>query len=212
MKDYIDITYPLSEEMAIYPLNPIFSMKSYMAIEKGDTCNVKMITMGTHTGTHIDAPNHVMAFGKTLDQIPLDRINGRAKVLDFTGKKEITIQELAHKQLDNCPIILFKTDNSIQYGGRNILTDYVTLDYDAARYLVQIGVNMIGIDYMTIERPRTRRDGKHSIHEILLSQDIYILEGIDLSSVNEGEYEIYCFPLHLLNADGAPARVALASI
>lgn len=212
MKDYIDITYPLSEEMAIYPRNPIFSMEPHMTIEKGDACNVKTITMGTHTGTHIDAPNHVIAQGQTLDKIPLCRINGRAKVLDFKGQKEITIQGLAQKQLDNCPIILFKTDNSVQYGGRNVLTDYVTLDYDAARYLAQKDVNMIGIDYMTIEKPRIRRDGIHSIHEILLSRDIYILEGIDLSSVDEGEYEIYCFPLPLLNADGAPARVVLASV
>lgn len=212
MKNYIDITYPLSEEIAIYPRNPGFSMEVHMSMENGDTCNVKTITMGTHTGTHIDAPNHVIAQGQTLDQIPLSRINGRGKVLDFTGQKEITRQELARRQLDNCPIILFKTDNSVQYGGKNVLMDYVTLDYDAARYLVQKNVTMIGIDYMTIEKSRAKRDGIHSIHEILLSQNIYILEGIDLRNVEEGEYEIYCFPLPLRNADGAPARVVLASV
>lgn len=209
MRDYIDITYPLSEKMAIYPGNPSFSMKAHMDMEKGDSCNIKQICMGTHTGTHIDAPNHTIAGGETLERIPLESINGKAKVLDFTGKKDICVKDLENKEINGYKIILLKTDNSVNYSGSHVLAEYTTLDYDAAEFLAEKGIQMIGIDYMTIERPRGKRITGKSIHQIFLPENIYILEGINLSQVVEGDYELCCLPLRLQGADGAPVRAVL---
>lgn len=211
LQDYIDITYPFSEEMAIYPGNPLFSMKAHKDIESGDSCNIKQICMGTHTGTHIDAPNHTIEGGKTLEQIPLESMNGKAKVLDFTEKKEICVKDLENKEIDGCKIILLKTDNSVNYSGSHALTEYTTLDYEAAEFLAEKEIQMIGIDYMTIERPRGKRVTGKSIHQILLSRDICILEGINLRETPEGEYKLCCLPLRLTGADGAPVRAVLIS-
>lgn len=208
-RDYIDITYPLSEKMAIYPGNPLFSMKAHMDMERGDSCNIKQICMGTHTGTHIDAPNHTIADGKVLEQMTLESMNGKAKVLDFTGKKEISVKDLKNIEIDGYKIILFKTDNSINYSGSHVLTEYTTLDYEAAEYLAAKEIQMVGIDYMTIERPRGKRVTGKSIHQIFLSREIYILEGIDLGETKEGDYELCCLPLRLQEADGAPVRAVL---
>lgn len=209
LQDYIDITYPFSEEMAIYPGNPLFSMTAHKNIESGDSCNIKQICMGTHTGTHIDAPNHTIRGGKTLEQIPLEFMNGKAKVLDFTGKKEISVQDLENKEIDGCKILLLKTDNSINYSGSHVLAEYTTLDYEAAEFLAEKEIQMIGIDYMTIERPRGKRITGKSVHQILLSRGICILEGINLRETAAGEYKLCCLPLRLLGADGAPVRAVL---
>lgn len=206
----IDVSYPYSENMAIYPNNPEFEMKRVQNLEKGDSANVSLITMGTHTGTHMDAPNHFVTGGKTIDKLPLESMNGTAKLLDLQGNDEITRELLAKYDIAENDIIILKTDNSNVFHGDIILTDYVTLDYEAAEYLVEKKVKMVCIDYMTIERPRARRVAGKSIHSILLSKEILIAEALDLTKVEEGTYQLFCFPINIVGADGAPVRIVLS--
>ena len=207
MKQWIDVSFPYYEGMAIYPGNPSYQREIVQDMSRGDSATVSRIQMGTHTGTHIDAPLHVFKDGKSVDQIPLEQMNGRAQLLDFCGVEQINVEPLKAAKLCANDIILLKTDNTERFQGVHVLSDYVTLTYDAAEYLVKIGVKMVGIDYMTIERPRGKRiDGK-SIHRTLLGADIVIVEGLDLRCVDAGVYEMVCLPLNLQRTDGAPARM-----
>ena len=206
---YIDISYPLSTEMAIYPGNPYFEMKKVQDIEAGDAATVSRLVMGSHTGTHIDAPSHFIKGGKTIDQIPLEQMNGRAKVLDLTGYTDIDAPALRERGIGNGDIVLLKTDNSYSWHCDRILEDYVTLTYDAAELLARIEVKLVGIDYLTVERPRKKREQRKSVHEILLGSDILICEALNLKDVPEGEYGFYCLPLKIEGADGCPVRIVI---
>ena len=209
MSKYIDISYPLHPNMAIYPNNPKFSCEKVLDIENGDSANVSRICMGSHTGTHIDAPAHVIKGGKTLDQISLERMNGKCKVFDATGMEDITKEYLEKLDIEKDDIVLFKTDNSERFHGDVVLDDYVTLTYEAAEYLVSKRIKMVGIDYMTIERPRNKRIPRCRVHEKLLKDNILILEMIDLKEVSDRNYELICMPLKISGADGCSIRVVL---
>lgn len=209
---FIDISYPIDENIAIYPGNPTFHMERVQDIEKGDSSNVSAITMGSHTGTHIDAPAHFIKGGAKVDEIPLDYMNGKAKVIDATRRKSINLDLLQGVDIEHDAILLFKTDNSFNWSCDSILDDYVTLTYEAAAYLVSLEkIKLIGIDYLTIERPPKRRADGKSIHRILLSNGILISEALCLKNVSAGDYEFFCFPLRLTGADGCPVRCGLKS-
>lgn len=206
---YLDVSYPFWQGMAIYPNNPSYGIERTQMLEHGDGANVSKITLGTHTGTHIDAPCHFLQDGKTVDEIPLERMNGAGRVLDLTGRDRITVEDLEKQKIKEDEILLFKTDNSARYAGVNILSEHVSPDYGAARYLAEKKIRMVGTDYMTIERPRAMRESGQSVHKTLLRAGIVILEALDLRVVPAGEYVVHCFPLRLAGADGAPARVVL---
>lgn len=206
----IDVSYPYSGTMAIYPGNPEFMIERVQDLQKGDSANVSRLTLGTHAGTHIDAPSHFIQGAKTIDQIPLDAMNGEAKLFDVQGHPEITKELLAQYEIQTGDIILLKTDNSGVFHGDVVLSDYVTLDYEAAAYLAERRPRMVCIDYMTIERPKARRTAGKSVHSILLSEGILIGEALKLADVNEGTYQFYCFPLNVVGADGVPVRMALS--
>lgn len=205
----IDISYPYWDGMAIYLGNPSFSIQKISEIESGDACRISQISMGTHTGTHIDAPAHFIKDGKTIDQIPLEDINGPAILIEAMGRTIIDVEFIKNQDLNNCSIVLFKTDNTKRYAGRNIIDSYTTLTYDAAEYLAGKKIKLIGIDYMTIERPRSMREVGKSIHRILLENGVCILEALKLEDVEEGVYQLHCYPLNLLGADGSPIRAIL---
>lgn len=206
----IDVSYPYTAAMAIYPGNPGFEVRRVQDLEKGDNANVSLFSMGTHTGTHIDAPSHFVQGGKTIDQIPLETMNGTAKLFDLRGNDEITRELLMQYDIATGDIIVLKTDNSQIFHGDKVLDDYVTLDYGAAEYLVEKGIKMVCMDYMTIERPRAKRVSGKSIHGILLSKEILIAETLNLAHVEEGVYQLYCFPINVIGADGVPARIVLS--
>lgn len=205
----IDVSWPLVPGMAIYPGNPGFKTELVQDIQKGDSANVSRIVMGSHTGTHIDAPAHFVSGGRTVGQLSLSEMNGDALVVDATGQKDIDVSFLTEKNIEDAGIILFKTSSSVRYAGKNVLDGYTTLTYEAAEYLVKLGVRMVGIDYMTIERPRNTRVTGRSVHRTLLGNDVLILESLKLDSVMEGKYRLHCFPLNLVGADGSPVRAVL---
>ncbi len=207
-REYIDISFSYDDGMAIYPANPQFVCQKVSDMQKGDSCNVSRITLGTHTGTHIDAPSHFVQDGMPIDQLPLAWTNGRAKVLHIE-EMVITVECLKKYEVEKDDIIIFRTSNSDVFEGIRVLESYVTLDYEGAQYLVDKQVKMIGIDYMTIERPRELREPGKSVHTILLGNGIPVLETLDLRCVEEGEYTLMCLPLKLQGSDGSPVRAVL---
>lgn len=209
-REYIDISFPYYEGMTIYPNNPQYVCQKVSDMQNGDSCNVSRITLGTHTGTHIDAPAHFVQDGMTIDRLPLERINGKVKVLRI-NEEVITKECLEKYEIERDDILIFRTSNSDVFEGTRVLDAYVTLDYEGAQYLVDKKVRMIGIDYMTIERPGDLREPEKSVHTIILGNGIPVLETLDLRDVEEGEYTLMCLPLKLQGSDGSPVRAVLVN-
>ena len=188
--------------MAIYPGNPevIFEEKN------GATSTHTLMSFGTHTGTHIDAPKHVFKDGESIDLLDLNMFYGPARVLDLSSIKEkITIADVEKYSIQKGERILFKTSNS-QRGFETFYTDYVYLDGDLADYLAQKEIQLCGIDYFSIKQKGGMDNRPHTS---LLKAGIPIIEGINLSAVQEGMYTLIAFPLKLNGLDGSPARIVL---
>lgn len=167
--------------------------------------------MDVHVGTHIDAPWHFIADGKTVEEIELNKLLGTAYVADLPGEPEINRQLLEKMDVPGgISRLLLKTDNSEQWlhGMKEFKEDYVALTRSAAEWLVENKFVLVGIDYLSIQK-----FGDSCLtHEILLGAEIVIVEGLNLANVNEGVYELYCLPLKLAGADGAPARALLRPV
>lgn len=201
----IDISLPLDEKTLIYPGNVGLSVLVHQAMPTNNTHSSK-ITMGSHTGTHIDAPSHAVLGANSLNQMPLETFVGPCRVLDFTGSKgSIKTEELKAKNVKAGERILAKTTNSLR-GFETFYDDYVYLDGDSADYLAELGIKLFGIDYLSIKQ-RGSKDQRP--HTSLLSKNIPIIEGVNLKEVSEGEYELFALPLKFTSIEGAPARVIL---
>lgn len=209
MEKLIDISYPYDVGMVVYPGNPEFNIEKIRAFEKGDNFAITGFSLGSHTGTHIDAPAHMIEGGQTIDELPLEAMNGSAKVIDFTNKKDISAADIEMANIESDSIVLFKTDNSFCFQEDGTLDEYVTLTYDAAELLAKKNIKTVGVDYMTIERPKRKRVANKSVHSSLLSKGILIIETLNLKDVEAGDYMIHCFPLNIIGADGCPVRVVL---
>jgi arylformamidase len=207
MKIY-DITIPITPAMPVWPGDPAVTLARVSKIEEGANANVSQLALSAHTGTHVDAPYHFLPDGVPLDQVPLDLFMGRAYVAHLPDVDLITAAALAGAGIPaRTRRLLLKTRNSEIWARaeQEFQTDFVALSPDAAQYLVEKGVRLVGIDYLSIAPYKQSRP----VHEILLKAGILILEGIDLSGVPAGRYSLYCLPLHLQGADGAPARAVL---
>lgn len=201
-KKIIDISLALKEGMIIYPDNPPLTIED----ASGPTSSRSILTIGTHTGTHIDAPRHVFKDGKGIDKIPLARYVGTCRVLDLTkAKGAITISDLEKFRIKKGERILAKTHNS-KRGFKTFYDDYVCLDGDAADYLVKKEIVLFGIDSLSVKK---RGSTDHRAHLSLLKKDIVIFEGLDLSKAPAGSYIFVGLPLKLGDIDGAPARAIL---
>ena len=210
MKTY-DISVPISQGMVVWPGDPAVSMQRVSKIEAGDNANVTHISLSAHTGTHVDAPYHFLQDGDTLEKIPLSLMLGRAYVLHLPEVDSITAEVLAQADIPpRTRRLLFKTRNSEIWvrGETEFQTDFVALSPDGAQYLVDRGVKVVGIDYLSIAPYKQSRP----VHEILLKAGVFILEGVNLSEVAQGRYTLYCLPLNLQGVDGAPARAVLVGV
>ena len=167
--------------------------------------------MDVHVGTHIDAPWHFIPGGKTVEELDLNKLVGNAYVVGFPGVTEISREMLEKTHIpDDISRLLLKTDNSKQWteGNRKFKPDFVAITPDAAEWLVENDFVLVGIDYLSIQK-----FGDTSLtHEALLEAEIIIVEGLNLAHVDEGTYELYCLPLKLADADGAPARALLRKL
>lgn len=201
----IDISWPISNDMTQYKDAKHVRTTLTKTMER-DAVRESLITMSTHTGTHIDAPSHFLATGKSVDHIDLDSITGPCRILDFTHSVErITAQDLVAQTIGSGEIILLKTRNSFSLPTAAFDHNFVYLAEDAARYLIECRVKAVGIDYLGIER----NQAKHHTHTLLMEHNITIIEGLRLGSVVAGIYVLCCLPLLLPGLDAAPARAVL---
>ena len=206
----IDVSVRLSEATPTFPGNPAFACEPVKRIARGDSANVTALHLGTHTGTHVDAPRHFFDARPGVDTLPLDLLIGRATVVDIAGpRRGIGAADLAHEDLRGCTRVLLKTANSALWQSAGFHQDFAYLDESGARFLVERGVRLVGIDYLSIEQ--FKRPGA-PVHHLLLERGVVIVEGLDLGAVRAGTYEMMCLPLDIAGADGAPARVVLRAL
>ncbi|AFM26470.1 cyclase family protein [Desulfomonile tiedjei] len=201
-----DATLALHEKMAIFPGDPPFKMTPLFQTTMGDKFNLSTITMGTHTGTHVDPPAHYLNWGYTVDEIPLETLIGPGKILDLTGHPELNRDVLHSCDLKGVARVFFKTDNSRKLLEPDFHENYVSLTKDGASYLSESGIRMVGTDYFSIE---TYHSSAAEVHHILLQAGILVVESLNLGHIPAGPCTIYCLPLKILGADGAPARVLI---
>lgn len=209
MTKMYDVSLTVSEQLPVWPDDPTIKMTLSHRLEKGDPCNVMALQFSTHTGTHIDAPFHFLSTGASIEQLPLDILIGPCRVLEFSHlAQSIDHESLRKLNLEGIKRILFKTRNSEQWQQEPQVFDpnYVYLTTEGATYLNEIGIQLIGIDTLSIEK--FNHPG-HPTHHVLLKNRVIILEGLNLSEVPQGDYELIALPLKLKGADGAPARVVL---
>jgi arylformamidase len=176
-------------------------------LSQGDTFTVSTLSLGSHTGTHVDAPSHFLDGAPGVDSLPLDALVGPAYVAEFGGDTHITTADLDSMDIPaDCQRILFKTRNGRFWDDAEFHTDFIALAPDAARKLADHGILLVGIDYLSIERFHA---SPHKVHETLLAGGVVILEGLDLRRVAAGGYFLICAPLNVVGAEGAPARAFL---
>jgi len=212
--NWIDISVPLREGMVVSRSDIKVQIDRRHSIERGDRANNSSIHMGVHVGTHMDAPRHVFAGGKSIDQMPLDSGIGPARVIEIIDNVSIKAEELKQCKIKRGDRILFKTRNSQRHWQNDTFesSDYIYITRDAARFLADTAVRLIGIDYLSVGGAAEDHDGLPDTHQILLGAEIWILEGIDLSGINAGNYNLVCLPLKLTQTDGSPVRAALQPI
>lgn len=201
---WIDVSVPLRTGMVHWPDNPPVVVERTMDLAKGDSCTVSRLSMGAHTGTHMDAPSHFVRGGESLDGLPFDAVVGRARVIPIRSPVAITARELGRHAIRRGERILFRTRNSGRCWTTDaFLEDFVYVAADAARLLAERGVRLVGTDYLSVGG--FIRDGRET-HEALLGAGVWVLEGLDLSKVRPGPVDLVCLPLRISNGDGAPAR------
>ncbi len=210
MKLY-DITVPFSTELPVYPGDPAVQITLVASLAAGDICTVSHLSFGSHTGTHVDPPAHFVAGMATLDELSLDVLIGPARVVDVGEIGAIDVATIDAANLAGVERVLFKTRNSRlwQAGAQEFAKDFVYLETMAAERLVELGVKLVGIDYLSIEQFNFEQP---TTHYALLGNNVVIVEGLNLTDVAAGEYELICLPMKIKNGDGGPARVVLREL
>ena len=211
MKIY-DISVPITPDMPVWPGDPAVDLQQVSVIASGDSANISHLSMSVHTGTHIDAPKHFIDNGNTIGQIPLEKLVGEVLVMQIDDSVNV-ISALVLKShpgidlLEDAQKVLFRTLNSSLWrqSPNEFRQDYIGIDASGAEFLAGLGLDLIGIDYLSI----APYDETLAPHQILLAEDIVLLEGLDLSKVQAGIFELYCLPLKIPGCEGAPARVIL---
>jgi arylformamidase len=167
------------------------------------------LMISAHTGTHVDAPSHILADGTGTERLDLECLTGLARVCHVAQAKQIDRSLLDSMALDGVSRLLLRTSNSALLETASFNKGYVSLTEDAAEYLVERGIKFLALDYLSVDKFDT---SLYPVHRILLDAGVVILEGVDLSGVPAGDYEMLCLPLKLEGCDGAPARVILRTI
>jgi arylformamidase len=202
-----DVSVPISSRLPTWPGDPKVSLERVSSIARGDAANVSRLDAGVHTGTHVDAPVHFVDGATGIDSIPLETLVGPCLVVEADPPwLELRPEDLpasAHTR------ILFKTRNSARWAARKIdfETEFVAVGLELARRLVAEDKILVGVDYLSVESYHAPFE--HPVHHTLLEARIVVIEGLDLSGVEPGEYDLYCLPLKLVASDGAPARTML---
>lgn len=195
--EILDISVPLREGMVTYPGDPVVKLELAQSIAEGSTVNLTRMDFGLHSGTHVDAPVHFLDGAAGIESTPLDAVIGPCEVVeapDLSRDSVLRAPEGAER-------VLFKTPNSELWAQDEFAQDFARLDGDAASALVERGVRLVGVDYLSV--------GDEAAHHALLGAGVVPVEGLDLRGVEPGPYELVCLPLRVVGADGAPARAIL---
>jgi arylformamidase len=195
--EVIDITVPIRSGMVTYPGDPLVTVERVMSLAAGDEANVSRVEMGLHTGTHVDAPVHFIDGAGGVDGLALHALVGPCRVVALPDLDPARVEA----ELPDAERVLFRTPNSELWERDSFAEDALSFDADGARVLVQAGVRLVGVDYLSV--------GDAEAHRVLLGAGIVVVEGLDLRGVEAGEYELVCLPLRVVGADGAPARAVL---
>jgi arylformamidase len=212
MRTY-DISLTISPDLPVWPGDPAVQMDRVSKMEEGADANVTQLNMGAHVGTHVDAPFHFLGGdASTVERLPISLLTGRAYLLHLPDEVDLITAEVL-KKADIPPRtrrLLFRTRNSRLWETHptEFQKDFVALDNDAAEMIVEHGIKLVGIDYLSIA---PYANGKPT-HQTLLKAGVVVVEGLNLSEVSQGRYTLYCLPLKLAGADGAPARAILVGV
>ncbi|HOJ93012.1 MAG TPA: cyclase family protein [Dictyoglomaceae bacterium] len=205
----IDVSLLIHENLVFWPNDPKFEREWVSKISDGKNANLSKISLGSHTGTHIDTPYHFLEDGKKLDEIDLSRFYGLAKVFEIKNEDKISLGDVENLPIEKNDIILFKTKNSKLLLDNKFYENYVGLSWEAAEFLVEKEIKTVGIDYLSIG-PRGEEGKK--VHRILLGKEIGIIEGLNLLNVQEGKYFLFALPLKIKDGEGSPVRAMLFPI
>jgi len=210
MNDWIDVSVPLHNGMVHWPGDPPYRIHRVMDQRNGDMCTVSQVSMGVHTGTHMDAPLHFIKDAPTIDEMPFHAAIGPARVIPIHNRKAITLEELEPHRIEPNERILFKTVNSESVWHKEQFNEgFVFIDESAAKHLAKRGVLLVGVDYLSVGG--FKQDAVET-HHALLDSGIWVIEGLNLNGVEPGRYELICLPLKLVDSDGSPARAVLRRI
>ena len=201
--EILDVSIPIRTRMPIYPANAGVALRRIDAIADGAVANVSAVDLGAHTGTHVDAPNHFLDGAGGVDTVALAPLIGPAVVVDATAvDKTLDAAAVAAAGMPaGAERVLFKTRNSQLWEQDEFSEDFVSFDAWGARALLDAGVRLVGIDYLSVGDP--------GAHRALLGADVAVVEGLDLRAVEPGPYQLVCLPLKLVGSDGGPARAVL---
>jgi arylformamidase len=206
-----DISVAIEPGLPIWPGDVPLELERVQQINNGDVSNVTRISCSVHIGTHVDAPVHFLKDGKGIEMLSFRVLNGRAYVVDLPEIDLITQEVLEEAGVPpRTRRVLFKTRNSQFWNDphHEFRQDFVALDESASHWLVQKGVQLVGVDYLSVA-PFT---APQATHKTLLKNEVVILEGLDLRQVGQGRYMLHCLPLKIMGSDGAPARAILTGV
>lgn len=202
----IDVTVPLSAAVPTFPGDPPFLVEPTHRIAAGEPYNVSRLVLGSHSGTHVDAPFHFLDGAATVDELPLEALIGPARVVDAGAAPSVGPEEVRRWDLAGVRRLLVKTRNAGLLRGAPFREDFVWLEPEAARELAGRRLLLLGWDYLSIERFGSP---DFAAHHALLGAGVAVVEGLDLADVEPGDYRLACLPLRVAGGDGAPARVVL---
>jgi arylformamidase len=204
--EWIDISVPIYAGMVRWPGDPPVEISQAMHLDRGDICTVSRLALGLHTGTHVDAPSHFLRGARGVDSLSLEAMVGPARVIEIVETPAIGEADLAGCGIERGDRILLKTSNSARcWSTDEFVPDSAHLTLAGAAYLAGVGIRTVGIDYLSIGHG----DDGPAVHRALLGAEILIVEGLNLSAVEPGAYDLVCLPLKIRGGDGAPARALL---
>ncbi|HEV8420703.1 MAG TPA: cyclase family protein [Actinomycetota bacterium] len=209
----IDVSLPIGPDLLVWPGDPPVDVVPRLRLARGDPANVSELRMGTHTGTHVDPPNHFVEGSTGIDRVPLAVLMGRAIVVDARHlDRPIEPTDFDRLEIPQSQTrVLLRTANSDLWRRppAPFPDRYACLTPETARMVVDRGIRLIGVDFLSVEQKGATG---HPVHHILLENGVVIVEGLNLGEAEPGEYTLACLPLKIVDGDGGPARALLVPV